>query len=367
MSLSRHQNTATMPGAIPAATPAAVQLDALSQHYGERAAVDGVSWRADAGTTLCLLGHSGCGKTTLLRLIAGLERPSAGRVLLDGEEVSGPTTFVPPEHRRIGLVFQDYALFPHLSVLANVMFGLRDSGNRASQRAAAMAALERVRMTHHADNFPHTLSGGEQQRVALARALAPEPRLLLMDEPFSNLDRRLRDRVRDETMALLRDSGTTAVVVTHDPEEAMRIADRIVLMRDGRIVQSGAPDQVYNQPQSLFAARFFCDLNEIESRCGDGQLDTPLGCFAAPGFTPGTALRLCLRPHDVRLVQQPSGIQAEVLENLFLGDSHQLRLRVPGLERPLLVRCGATVVAPGEPVELAIDSSRAMLFAADTP
>jgi iron(III) transport system ATP-binding protein len=348
-----------------ATTAAALTLENLIQRYGERAAVDGVSWSAAPGETVCLLGHSGCGKTTLLRLIAGLERPSAGRVLLDGEEVSGPQRFVAPERRRIGLVFQDYALFPHLSVLANVMFGLR-SGGRATNHASAMQALERVRMAHHAQSYPHTLSGGEQQRVALARALAPQPRLLLMDEPFSNLDRRLRDRVREETMTLLRESGTTAVVVTHDPEEAMRIADHIVLMRAGRIEQNGRSEQVWRQPRSLFAARFFCDFNEIDGICQDGVVSTALGRFEAPGHAPGTAMRVCLRPQDVRIAPPfTGGVAGRVLERLFLGEAVQLRVAVEGLDQPLLIRqfepSGAVA---GDAVQLEIARARALLFAA---
>lgn len=351
--------TETRTSVASATRAAALALEGVSRRYGGRLAVDGVSWSARPGETVCLLGHSGCGKTTLLRLIAGLEQPGAGRILIDGEAVSSGAHFRPPEQRRIGLVFQDYALFPHLSVLDNVCFGLRGR----DLRSTALQALERVRMAHHANSYPHTLSGGEQQRVALARALAPQPRLLLMDEPFSNLDRRLRDRVRDETMALLRETGTTAVVVTHDPEEALRIADRIVLMRAGRVEQVGHGEEVYRRPANLFAARFFSDFNEITGICRDGAVALPLGRFPAPGFAEGSDVRLCLRPQALRIARQPSGCTGTVLECLFLGEAEQLRIAVEGLAQPLLMRgFEASGARPGDRVHLTVEADGALLF-----
>ncbi len=341
---------------------ASLVVENLRQVYGTRVAVDNVSWSAEPGQTVCLLGHSGCGKTTLLRLIAGIEVPSAGRVLFDHQEISGPQAFVPPEQRRVGLVFQDYALFPHLSVLENVMFGLR---KHAANEALARAALKRVGLAGHAGHYPHTLSGGEQQRVALARALAPQPRVLLMDEPFSNLDRRLRDQVREDTMALLREAGTTAVVVTHDPEEALRIADRIVLMRAGRVEQSGTPQELYRHPASLFAARFFCDLNEISGVCRSGSVETALGRFPAANLAEGTAANVCLRPQDIVIANSGDGIAASVLERVFLGESEQLRVTVPGLATPLTLRQrepGSTCRSPS--VHLDIRRDDALVFPA---
>lgn len=342
---------------------AALAVQDLRQVYGTHAALDGVSWQAAAGETVCLLGHSGCGKTTLLRLIAGLESPTAGRVLLDGMEVSGPRHHVPAERRGVGLVFQDYALFPHLSVLANVQFGLRGDG-AAVRRATALDALARVGLQNHADAYPHMLSGGEQQRVALARALAPQPRLLLMDEPFSNLDRRLRDQVREDTLAVLREAGTTAVIVTHDPEEALRIADRIVLMRQGRIEQSDTPEALYRAPASLFAARFFCDLNEIPATCRDGAVVTPLGRFDAPGLPDGTAVRVCVRPQDLSTGNATGAVAAHVIGRVFLGESEQLDLALDGLARPLRLRrraCGAPL-RPGTALRLAVDPAHVLIY-----
>lgn len=351
--------------ATSSARAASLTVDGLRRSYGATVAVDDVSWQAGAGEVLCLLGHSGCGKTTLLRLIAGLEPADAGRVEIDGEVLSAPNVLVQPERRRIGLVFQDYALFPHLSVLANVLFGLRD-GDRAERESRALAALRRVGLQNKVRHYPHTLSGGEQQRVALARALAPRPRLLLLDEPFSNLDRRLRDQVRDDTLELLRESGTTTVIVTHDPEEALRIADRIVLMHRGRVEQQGQPQDLYQRPASLFAARFFCELNEIPGHCRSGVIDTPLGRFAADGVADGTA-RLCLRPQAIAVDRSKTGPLATVIDIAFLGDAVQLRVRVAGVDSPLRLRtCEATDAGPGAKLHLAIAAESVLVFPEST-
>src|SRR5215213_4260307 len=285
-------------GTAGAAIPAELAFEDVAQAYGALRALDGVSLTIAPGEIVCLLGPSGCGKTTLLRIAAGVENPVSGRVLLDGSEVSGPTAFVPPERRGVGLMFQDYALFPHLTILENVSFGLRGLAARDVE-ASARRALARVGLERYAGDYPHMLSGGEQQRVALARSIAPRPGVLLMDEPFSNLDRRLRDSIREETIAILREMGATTIVVTHDPEEAMRIADRIVLMRSGRIVQVGEAETLYRQPADLFAARFFCDFNEVEGVVRGGGVSTPVGTFAAPGLAEGQAALVCVRPRGV--------------------------------------------------------------------
>ena len=222
---------------MPEAPPIALRCDGLSKAFGDAAAVDDASFHVTAGTVLALLGPSGCGKTTTLRLIAGLDRPDAGTIVLGGSEVQGPDVSVPPERRRVGLVFQDYALFPHLDVRANVGFGL----SRRNGRAARVAeTLELVGLSALASRMPHELSGGQQQRVALARALAPNPRVVLLDEPFSNLDAALRNDLRNDVRRVLRESGTTAVFVTHDQEEALSLADQVAVMIDGRVLQVGA-------------------------------------------------------------------------------------------------------------------------------
>ena len=214
-----------------------------------------------AGEVLCLLGPSGCGKSTTLRLIAGIERPDRGEVAIDGVPVAAPGLSVPPEARGTGLMFQDFALFPHLTVAQNIAFGL--SGPRAVRDARVAELLHRVDLPDYGPKAPHMLSGGEQQRVALARAVAPRPPVMLMDEPFSGLDNRLRDGIRDETLALLKEEGAAVLLVTHEPEEAMRMADQIALMRDGRIVQQGAPYNVYSAPVDRAAAAFFSAISTL--------------------------------------------------------------------------------------------------------
>ncbi len=244
---------------------------------------------------LCLLGPSGCGKTSLLRLAAGAEMPDRGRVLIDGREVAGPSAFVPPERRGVGLVFQDYALFPHMTVLDNVMFGLQRL-KRAEAADEARRALARVDLAGHEGAYPHELSGGQQQRVALARALAPRPGILLLDEPFSGLDRRLRDQVRADTLEVLRDVRATAIMVTHDPEEAMRLADRIALLRSGQVVQVGPPEELYTAPVDIGVARFF-SVNSMRylRMSGAGVAHTPLGPVAARHLPDGRAICACGR------------------------------------------------------------------------
>ena len=238
-----------------------------------------VSLNLKPGEIACLLGPSGCGKTTLLRIAAGIEKPDAGRLLFDGQEMAGPARFVPPEKRNIGLMFQDFALFPHLSILENVAFGLKNLPPEEA-RTIARHALERVGLAHYAANYPHHLSGGEQQRVALARALVPRPQVMLMDEPFSGLDQRLRESVRAETLTLLRETRASCLLVTHDPVEAMGLADRIFLMRQGHLIQSGTPEQLYRQPADAAAARFFSDTNEVRGRVAGAAVDTALGTLS---------------------------------------------------------------------------------------
>ncbi len=349
-------------GTAGAAIPMTVGFEAVTQRFGPVTALDGVSLSVAPGEIVALLGHSGCGKTTLLRLAAGVERPSAGKILLEGRDVSSPASFVEPEERGVGLVFQDYALFPHLSVRENVRFGLRGYAH-AEAEATALRAIARVGLADLADAYPHMLSGGEQQRVALARAVAPRPGVLLMDEPFSNLDRRLRDAVRDETMALLQEIGATSIIVTHDPEDAMRVADRIVLMQQGRIVQAGSGEELYRRPASLFAARFFCDLTEIETKVVKGEVDTPLGRFPARGLAEGAPAVLAVRPQAVRLVPKGFCLPARVTARRFLGEVDHIELAVEGLEKPLVARLPLRgAVAEGEEIGIDITMDEVLVF-----
>ncbi|MFN7104045.1 MAG: ABC transporter ATP-binding protein [Pseudorhizobium sp.] len=315
----------------------------IHHSYHGKETIRGISLTAEPGEVLCLLGPSGSGKTTLLRIAAGIEVQGRGRVVIDGREAAGPSVFLPPEKRGIGLMFQDFALFPHMSVLDNVRFGLTALPTRDAI-AAAQAALERVGLAHYADKYPHALSGGEQQRVALARALAPRPGVLLMDEPFSGLDSRLKDTVRADTLQILRESRATAIVVTHDAEEAMRMADRIALLRDGRLVQVGTSDLLYRQPKDLFSAAFFSEINEFDGMVRNGVTETPVGRVHTPQFADGTAVSVAVRLSDVRVMPQGGEIEARIRSRRFLGVVELLELAVPGREEPLRARVRADLL-----------------------
>ncbi len=349
--------------------PPALDIADVHKVFGGIEVLKGITLSVETGEIVCLLGQSGCGKTTLLRIAAGLERPTRGTVSLAGWEVAGPDRFLPPEARGVGLMFQDYALFPHLTIFGNVMFGLK-ALPPARARSIAELSLLKVGLSQHARDYPHMLSGGEQQRVALARALAPGPRIVLMDEPFSNLDQRMRHTIRTDTVALLRERRMTAVVVTHDPVEAMAIADRIVLMRAGRIVERAAPETLYNHPQTLFAARFFSELNELPAIAREGFVECRLGRFEAPDLPNGNAI-VCIRPQSISLVPgaPASGGDSEVAQvraTRFLGEMRRVDLDVEGLEQPLYANLPAGVgpFAVGETVALEIDRRRVLVFAA---
>ena len=280
-------------------TPPRLEVQNLNRAFDGQRVVADVSFGVPAGQAACLLGPSGCGKSTTLRMIAGVDMQDSGRIFVDGKLVCDTVFRLPPERRAIGLMFQDFALFPHLPVSENVAFGLK--GGHAANRARVAELLDRVRMTSHIDSYPHELSGGEQQRVALARALAPRPRVLLMDEPFSGLDERLRDGIRDETLALLKEEGTAVLLVTHEPHEAMRMADQILLMRDGRIVQQGAPYNLYNAPADRQVAAFFSDINVLTGLVRGSLTATPFGDFLTPGLPDGTPIDIVIRPQHLKI------------------------------------------------------------------
>ena len=269
----------------------------LVKTYAGRRVVDDVSLNVMPGQVTCLLGPSGCGKSTTLRIIAGVDMQDSGTIHVDGNLICDTVHRVPPEARSIGLMFQDFALFPHLTVAQNVGFGLR--GRKDNGRVTDL--LTKVGMLRYLHDYPHQLSGGEQQRVALARALAPQPRIMLMDEPFSGLDDRLRDDIRDETLEILKSEGTAVLLVTHEPHEALRMADEIALMRDGRIVQRGSPYNIYNAPKDLQAAGFFSDINVIKGKVQGALTDTPFGQFLAPGVPDGTEVDIVIRPQHLKI------------------------------------------------------------------
>lgn len=284
---------------MPDSPPLRLEVSRLGRSFGGRRVVDDVTLSVAAGQVTCLLGPSGCGKSTTLRMIAGVERADEGTVRLDGQTVAGPGVHVPPEIRSVGLMFQDFALFPHLTVAENVGFGLRVERGEKARRVGEL--LEKVDLAGFGPKHPHQLSGGEQQRVALARALAPRPRVMLMDEPFSGLDNRLRDGIRDRTLELLKEAGAAVLLVTHEPDEAMRMADEIALMRAGRIMQKGAPYNVYNAPVDKAAAAFFSDINVIRGISRGALTATPFGEFLTPGHKDGAEVEIVIRPQHLRI------------------------------------------------------------------
>jgi iron(III) transport system ATP-binding protein len=355
---------APLPVALPARGRAAVAFAAsltfegVERRYGAARALKGVSLDVSPGEVVCLLGPSGCGKTTLLRIASGIEKPSRGRVLINGQEVAGPTRFVPPEQRNVGLMFQDFALFPHLTILDNVAFGLR-SLPRADAEREALALLARVGLEGFAAQYPSILSGGQAQRVALARAMVPRPSVMLMDEPFSGLDVQLRDHLQEETLALLRETRATCMIVTHNPEEAMRLGDRVAVMQGGRVMQIGRAEDLYHNPADLFVARLFSEINEVRYVIEGGRISTPVGKFALADMVDGEEAILCIRQRAIELSttvkanKQSGSLPGRVLRAKFLGDAVQLDVGVQGFEAPLKVRVDEAV-APSRGAEVAV-------------
>ena len=306
----------------------------LSHAFGDNQVLNNVALMIPAGELVCLLGPSGCGKSTLLRLAAGLEEVQQGTIVIDDVTVATPEMHVNPEQRNIGLMFQDYALFPHLSIIDNVTFGLSGMAADAA-RIRAMDLLDQVEMTSHANSYPHTLSGGQQQRVALARALAPKPKLLLLDEPFSGLDTNMRQTIREETLSVLKRSGVATLMVTHDPEEAMYMADRIkVIGANGGILQAGRPHDIYYHPKHESVAKMFGMMNIFTGVVADGIVKTLLGPIATD-LEDGMAVQALIRPEGVILETDgnASGPQVEVISSHLLGHDNIVRARLGNSER----------------------------------
>ena len=354
----------------------ALAIEGVSHRYDRVLAVDQMTLAVAPGELVCLLGPSGCGKTTALRIAAGLERLQAGRVIIDDSVVADAATGLEtvPEARGVGLVFQDFALFPHLSVADNVGFGLirLDPRTRAARLSAILQAVD---MAEYAAGYPHQLSGGQQQRVALARALAPRPRLMLLDEPFSGLDKRLRDQVRDQTLHVLKDSGAATLMVTHDPEEAMFMADRIAVMRAGRIVQHGTPVDLYFHPNQAFVAELLGEVNRFSARVRDGRAHTPFGAVKADGLSDGTAVEVLIRPETLKLRPIADGetpaSAARVQASRMLGRSSLIHLSVSDMDgRRLHLHSrvpGRFLPAPDQIVEVEFDPSLAFVFPEPDP
>lgn len=354
-----------VPNTAGVSIPHELSFQHISHRIDDASILKDVSLKAATGTVTCLLGPSGSGKTTLLRIAAGMVRQSAGSVLQDGREIGGPNVFLPPEKRGIGLVFQDYALFPHLTIEQNVCFGLSHL-SRKERVPQATKMLSRVGLEDRAQDYPESLSGGEQQRVALARAMAPRPGVLLMDEPFSGLDSRLRDNVREETFAVLRETRATSLIVTHDPEEALKMGDRIALLNDGVLEQFGTCEELYFKPASLFAASFFSELNHFQGVVRNGQVETALGSVNAANLKEGTTAIVVMRLAALALTKKDKGVAGRILSSRFLGDFDQLIVGVSGVDIPLKlrVRAGELAGVEGDQVWITADPKGCFAFPA---
>lgn len=334
---------------------AQVTLQSITKRFTDETAVDDVSLTVEDGEILGVVGPSGCGKTTTLRIIAGFETPTDGRVLFDDEEM----THVPPEHRNVGLVFQSYALFNNMTVLGNVAFGLKMQGvDKSDRRERAMEILEMLDIEELAERNPEHLSGGQQQRVGLARALAIEPSIILLDEPLTGLDAKLKERLQREIGTLLDDIGVTALYVTHDQEEAMVMCDRIAVMNDGRIEQIGTPREIYEQPSNAFVADFVGTANLLKARVSDGRID--LGFTDIPaGDEPSSTgeVRVLVRPDDVTVGDGP--VDAEITEVYYVGEETRATATLPdGQDLALRLDSSFEDIEQGDTVQLGFDVQR---------
>jgi iron(III) transport system ATP-binding protein len=334
-----------------------VELSRVHRSYGKTRVLDDVSFTAPEGQVVALLGPSGSGKSTILRLIAGLEPVDGGEVLIGGARVSSIGTNVPTEARRVGMVFQDYSLFPHLTAGANVAFGL-DRLGRAARDETALRWLDRVGLKHRAGAYPHELSGGEQQRVALARALAPTPRAILLDEPFSGLDAVLRAELRDATLATLAEARTTTLFVTHDAEDALQAADRLVILKAGRVLQEAPPRDAYDRPASLDAAAALGPVNVHTGVVANGAVETPFGAVDAAHLPNGANATVAVRAEALTLAP---GEGARVLAVRPHGAHDLVRFEVQGVTWRALVPARTPL---GDTVSVAIQPAGAFAFSA---
>lgn len=326
----------------------AVVCEGLSKRYdGGIPAVNALDLAVKTGEVLALLGPSGCGKTTTLRLIAGFIHPDQGQIQINGRTVAGNRRFVPPEKRGISMVFQEHALFPHLNARENVGFALSKEQVSQAEFMLRLVGLEKL-----ANRYPHELSGGERQRVALARALAPKPFVVLFDEPFSNLDADRRLRMREEVRAILKTTGSTAIFVTHDQEEAMYMGDRLAVMKDGSLHQIGSPEEVFHNPQTRFVASFLGMTDFLPGRVVSSGVETEIGVIRQPVDLPtGTEVEMAFRMDDLKFETRP-GAQAMVLSRQFKGPYNIYRLRLASGRLIHVMTAHTQLIKPGTPVQV---------------
>jgi iron(III) transport system ATP-binding protein len=331
--------------------------------------VNDISFKINKGELVCLLGPSGCGKTSTLRLIAGLEIPNTGTISIAGTCVNDKNIFIEPHRRDVGFLFQDFALFPHLTAKENIAWGLSNK-DETNKKTRIEELLIQTSMTEQADKYPHELSGGEQQRVALARALAPRPSLLLLDEPFSSLDTTLRHDIREETRQILKATNTTSIVVTHDPEEAMLIADKIILMHDGAILQQGSAQEIYDNPKNNFVASFFGYINRVDGIAQGKIVKTIIGDIPNQDFPNNTQLDIIARPHSLS-VSKPSKIEdkrqyASIESIKFMGTTSHIWCKVENIDnikqRILVTQEGKDHFKKGDKVDFIINKKNVYMF-----
>ncbi|WP_421120659.1 ABC transporter ATP-binding protein [Aquihabitans daechungensis] len=344
-------------------SPPPLQVRGAIRSFGPTRAVDGVDLELHAGELLVLVGPSGCGKSTLLRAIAGLVALDEGSISVGGDTVDDGRTSTPPEHRPVGMVFQDHSLFPHLTIGDNVAFGIRKEPT-AARRAKVAELLAMVEIEHLAKRYPHEVSGGERQRASVARAVAPHPRLLLLDEPFAALDPNLREQVRTQLVNLLRTTRTPAVFVSHDQAEAMALGDRVAVMRAGRLEQLGSGPEIYDRPANRFVASFMGDASFLPVTSEDGELRTELGPVDAPLGTEAGALEAVIRPADVDLVVDPDG-PSEIVDSVYQGPTWTYDVRLPSGAIVRSTRPRALAVEHGTRVRASLDTKAPALVETD--
>ncbi|MDC0195981.1 ABC transporter ATP-binding protein [Gammaproteobacteria bacterium] len=331
--------------------------------------MNNISFEMKKGEIVCLLGPSGCGKTSTLRLIAGLETPSSGSIYIGEKCVSDNKVFVEPHKRDIGFLFQDFALFPHLTAKENIAWGL-SGGEKRKREIRIQELLEQTSLNEHKDKYPHELSGGEQQRVSLARALAPRPRLMLLDEPFSSLDTNLRQAIRDETIQILKETDTTAIMVTHDPEEAMLIADKIILMNKGKIQQEGTAQDLYENPENKFIASFLGYVNQVTGIVNGDIIETDIGKLPNHKFSNNSELDVIIRPQALSLSKKTDNshepAQAIIESIKFTGTARHIWANVEtpegAINKILVIQDHKEDLKIDDKVHLQIDPKKSFIF-----